>query len=85
MRLTSAGKVKILAPAGFIELAVSENVIAGNATAAARSSSVIPRSTQVDAGLGKTVPRDDLADRSHQVISRRWTGTSSTAWRWCFN
>ena len=26
-----AGKVKILAPAGFIELAVSENVIAGNA------------------------------------------------------
>jgi alkyl sulfatase BDS1-like metallo-beta-lactamase superfamily hydrolase len=54
-----AGKVKIIAPQGFTEAAVGENVIAGNAMsrrAAYMYGNLLPRSPVgvVDAGLGKT-------------------------------
>src|SRR5690606_15701067 len=55
------GRVEVLAPAGFLEAAVSENVIAG--TAMARRATymygpLLPRDPQghVDAGLGKGIP-----------------------------
>lgn len=53
-----AGKVRIIAPAGFMEEAVGENVIAGNAMsrrALFQFGMLLPRSAkgQVDAGLGK--------------------------------
>ncbi|MCE4546039.1 MULTISPECIES: alkyl/aryl-sulfatase [unclassified Caballeronia] len=54
-----SGKVKIFAPEGFLEEAVSENVFAGNAMsrrAIYMYGSLLPRSAQgqVDGGLGKT-------------------------------
>ncbi|WP_213306887.1 alkyl/aryl-sulfatase [Paraburkholderia sacchari] len=54
-----SGKVKIYAPDGFLEEAVSENVFAGNAMsrrAIYMYGSLLPRSDkgQVDGGLGKT-------------------------------
>ncbi len=54
----AAGKVKIIAPAGFMEEAVGENVIAGNAMsrrALFQFGSLLPRSEKggIDAGLGK--------------------------------
>ncbi len=56
-----AGKVKILAPEGFMEEAVSENVYAGNAMSRRAQymyGTGLPRSPQgqVDSGLGKAVP-----------------------------
>jgi alkyl sulfatase BDS1-like metallo-beta-lactamase superfamily hydrolase len=55
-----AGKVRIIAPAGFLEHAVSENVMAGNVMtrrAMYMYGSLLPRSPrgQVDAGIGKAV------------------------------
>ena len=55
-----AGKVSIIAPKGFLEHAVSENVLAGNAMARRAQymyGSLLPRGPagQVDAGLGKAV------------------------------
>ena len=57
-----AGKVAIIAPAGFVEEAVSENVLAGNAMtrrAQYMYGGLLPRSAtgQVDAGLGKATSR----------------------------
>ncbi|WP_322044416.1 alkyl/aryl-sulfatase [Paraburkholderia sp. J67] len=54
-----SGKVKIYAPEGFLEEAVSENVFAGNAMsrrAIYMYGSLLPRSDkgQIDGGLGKT-------------------------------
>lgn len=54
------GKVPILAPEGFLEHAVSENIYAGNAMGRRSTymyGPVLPRSDhgQVDAGLGKTI------------------------------
>ena len=54
-----SGKVKIIAPEGFLEEAVSENVLAGNAMTRRslyQYGALLPRSTrgQLDAGLGKT-------------------------------
>ncbi|SEN59020.1 Alkyl sulfatase BDS1, metallo-beta-lactamase superfamily [Pseudomonas sp. ok272] len=56
-----AGKVKVYAPAGFMEHVMSENVYAGNAMsrrAQFQFGSLLPRGDkgQVDAGMGKTVP-----------------------------
>ena len=56
----AAGKVKIIAPAGFMEEAVGENVIAGNAMSRRgiyQFGPLLPRGEkgQVDAGLGKSV------------------------------
>lgn len=55
----NSGKVKILAPEGFLEEAVSENVYAGNAMsrrALYMYGALLPRGVngQVDGGLGKT-------------------------------
>ncbi|MBL8490733.1 MAG: MBL fold metallo-hydrolase, partial [Rhodocyclaceae bacterium] len=60
-----SGKVRILAPAGFMEHAVSENIIAGNAMgrrAQYQFGSLLPRGerSQVDAGLGKNLPRGTI-------------------------
>ena len=57
----AAGTVKVIAPAGFMEEAVGENVIAGNAMsrrAHYQFGPLLPRGErgQVDAGLGKTTP-----------------------------
>ncbi|MDQ8036481.1 MAG: alkyl sulfatase dimerization domain-containing protein, partial [Pedobacter sp.] len=54
-----SGKVKVLAPEGFLEEAVSENVFAGNAMARRAIymyGALLPRSDkgQIDGGLGKT-------------------------------
>ena len=56
-----SGKVKVYAPEGFLEEAISENVYAGNAMSRRTLymyGSILPRSAkgQVDAGLGKTGP-----------------------------
>ncbi|MBP5958658.1 MBL fold metallo-hydrolase [Pseudomonas anatoliensis] len=56
-----AGKVKVFAPAGFMEHVMSENVYAGNAMsrrAQYQFGSLLPRGEQgqVDAGLGKSTP-----------------------------
>ncbi len=53
------GKARIIAPEGFLEAAVSENIIAGNAMSRRASymyGSLLPKGAkgQVDAGLGKT-------------------------------
>ena len=55
-----SGKVRIYAPDGFLEHAVSENVMAGNAMsrrAIYMYGALLPKGErgQVDAGLGKTV------------------------------
>lgn len=56
-----AGKVKIFAPQGFLEAAIAENILAGNAMsrrAVYMYGALLPKSErgQVDAGLGKTIP-----------------------------
>jgi alkyl sulfatase BDS1-like metallo-beta-lactamase superfamily hydrolase len=56
-----AGKVKVFAPAGFMEHVVSENIFAGTAMsrrAQYQFGSLLPRGErgQVDAGLGKSSP-----------------------------
>ncbi|MGE8069446.1 alkyl/aryl-sulfatase [Pseudomonas sp. NPDC089569] len=56
-----AGKVKIYAPAGFMEHVVSENVFAGtamNRRAQYQFGSLLPRNEQgqLEAGMGKTAP-----------------------------
>lgn len=58
----AAGKVKVYAPEGFYEHAVSENVLAGTAMSRRAQymyGALLPRGErgQVDAGLGKSVPR----------------------------
>ncbi len=60
-----AGKVSVLAPAGFMEHAVSENIIAGNAMgrrAQYQFGPLLPKGerSQVDAGLGKNLPRGTI-------------------------
>lgn len=62
----SAGRVSVIAPAGFLEEAVGENVIAGNAMARRahyQFGALLPRGAkgQVDAGLGKTVSQGTLS------------------------
>jgi alkyl sulfatase BDS1-like metallo-beta-lactamase superfamily hydrolase len=76
-----AGKVKIVAPHGFLEHAVSENVFAGNAMSRRASymyGSIVPKGKQgtVDAGLGKTtssgqftlIPPTDLVSKTGQKL-----------------
>lgn len=60
-----AGKTAIIAPVGFMEEAVSENVMAG--TAMARRAQfqfghTLPRNAccQIDSGMGKTIPRGTI-------------------------
>ena len=72
-----AGKVKIIAPNGFIEEAVSENVIAGNAMsrrAIYMYGALLPRNPQggVNGGLGQTTSTGTAdADRSPPTSSAR--------------
>ncbi|WP_454726936.1 MULTISPECIES: alkyl/aryl-sulfatase [Cupriavidus] len=60
-----AGKVAVIAPAGFMEEAVSENVLAGNAMSRRAQymyGTNLPKSEtgQVDAGLGKATSRGTI-------------------------
>jgi len=60
-----AGKVQVIAPAGFMEAAVAENIIAGNAMsrrAQYQFGSLLPKGerSQVDAGLGKTLSHGSI-------------------------
>lgn len=77
-----AGKVKIIAPQGFMDHAISENVMAGNAMARRASymyGNLIPKSPrgQVDAGIGKTtsagtitlIPPTDLVSRTGEEMT----------------
>ncbi len=62
----AAGKVKIIAPAGFMEEAVGENVIAGGAMsrrALYQFGPLLPRGVkgQVDSGLGKTISAGSIS------------------------
>ncbi|WP_250450845.1 alkyl sulfatase dimerization domain-containing protein [Caballeronia sp. ATUFL_M2_KS44] len=57
-----SGKVAVIAPEGFMEAAISENVMAGTVMwrrAQFQGGSTLPRNAccQIDAGLGKTGPR----------------------------
>lgn len=57
-----AGKVRVIAPDGFMDHAISENVLAGTAMlrrAMYQGGSLLPRGEQalVDSGLGKAAPR----------------------------
>ncbi len=56
-----SGRVRVIAPEGFLEAAISENVIAGNVMTRRASymyGALLPRNAKghVDAGLGKGVP-----------------------------
>lgn len=60
-----AGRVQVIAPAGFMEEAISENILAGNAMSRRAQymyGSLLPKSPtgQVDAGLGKGLSRGTL-------------------------
>jgi len=60
-----AGRTKIIAPAGFMEEAVSENVMAGPAMARRAQfqfGHTLARNAccQIDAGMGKTIPRGTI-------------------------
>jgi alkyl sulfatase BDS1-like metallo-beta-lactamase superfamily hydrolase len=61
----AAGKVQVLAPSGFMETAVAENILAGNAISRRTQyqlGPLLPPSPrgQVDAGLGKAVARGTI-------------------------
>lgn len=61
----AAGKVQVLAPAGFMETAVAENILAGNAISRRTQyqlGPLLPPSPrgQVDAGLGKSIARGTI-------------------------
>ncbi|MHA7001834.1 alkyl/aryl-sulfatase [Aeromonas schubertii] len=60
-----AGKVQVIAPEGFTEHAISENVLAGNAMARRATyqyGNVLPKSAtgQVDAAIGKSIALGEL-------------------------
>src|SRR4051812_5895743 len=76
----ASGKVKVIAPDGFMEHAVAENVIAGNAMsrrAQYQFGSVLPvgEQAQIDTGLGKAlsrgsislIPPNDLIKQSYET------------------
>jgi len=77
-----AGKVKIIASQGFLEHAVSENVMAGNAMgrrAQYMYGNLLPKGPkgQVDAGLGKTVSTGSITMIAPTDIIRK-TGEERT-------
>jgi alkyl sulfatase BDS1-like metallo-beta-lactamase superfamily hydrolase len=60
-----AGKVKVIAPEGFLQYAISENVIAGNAMSRRASymyGNLLPKNSQgqVGGGLGQTTPNSQV-------------------------
>jgi len=71
-----AGRVQVIAPAGFLQAAVSENVIAGVPMARRAQfqfGQTLPKGPagQVDAGLGKTLPmgRPSLIAPTREIVS----------------
>ena len=78
-----AGKVRIIAPAGFMEEAVGENLYAGNAMirrAQYMYGTLLPRGPQgqVDAGLGKSLPRSVVSSLIHPTDTVDQTGQTLT-------
>lgn len=76
----AAGKAAIIAPAGFMEEAISENVMAG--TAMARRAQfqfghTLARNAccQIDAGMGKTIPRGTITLIAPTQLIREATET----------
>jgi alkyl sulfatase BDS1-like metallo-beta-lactamase superfamily hydrolase len=78
----ASGKIKVIAPDGFMEHAVAENVIAGNAMsrrAQYQFGSVLPvgEKAQIDTGLGKAlssgaislIPPNDLVKQAYETRS----------------
>jgi len=72
-----SGKVRVIAPARFMEEAVSENIFAGNAMIRRGQymyGTLLPRGPQgqVDAGLGKSLPRRMASSliRPTDIVSR---------------
>lgn len=68
-----SGKVKVIAPEGFMEFAVSEMIFAGNVMgrrAACQAGSGLPKGPrgQVDAGLGKTASNGSVTLISPTVV-----------------
>ncbi|WP_233837279.1 alkyl/aryl-sulfatase [Paraburkholderia sp. ZP32-5] len=77
-----SGKVKIVAPTGFTEAAVGENVIAGNAMGRRASymyGSLLPRSPEgiVDGGLGKTTSVGTITHAVPSIFAEK-TGQKMT-------
>jgi alkyl sulfatase BDS1-like metallo-beta-lactamase superfamily hydrolase len=74
----ASGKVKVLAPDGFMEHAVAENVIAGNAMirrAQFQFGSTLPvgERGQIDTGLGKALARGTISlIPPNEVIKQPW-------------
>jgi alkyl sulfatase BDS1-like metallo-beta-lactamase superfamily hydrolase len=78
-----AGRVQVVAPAGFLHAAVSENVIAGNVMtrrATYMYGTLLPRGPRghVDAGLGKAVPILATAGLVAPTDEIETTGTERT-------
>ena len=75
----AAGKVQVLAPSGFMEAAVAENILAGTAMsrrAHYQFGVLLPSGPrgQVDTGLGKAAGgRHHHADRAHRAPSSKTT------------
>lgn len=73
-----AGKVKIFAPLGFVENAIAENVMAGNAMSRRASymyGNVLPKDEKgnVGAGLGSTISSGNVTMiRPTNIISEAW-------------
>ncbi len=84
-----SGKVKILAPEGFTEHAISENVIAGNAMsrrAIYMYGALLPRNPEggVNGGAGQTTSTGTATLLCRQTSSLKLTRRSvSTASTWC--
>ena len=78
-----AGKIKVIAPAKFMEEAVSENIYAGNAMgrrAQYMHGALLPRGPQgqVDAGLGKSLPSRQHASLIYPTDTVTGTGQEMT-------
>jgi len=76
----AAGRVPVLAPEGFTEAAISENVIAGNVMtrrALYMYGNLLPKDAkgQIDAGLGKTTSRGSVS-LIEPTVSISETGTT---------
>ncbi|MBI5583353.1 MAG: MBL fold metallo-hydrolase [Deltaproteobacteria bacterium] len=78
-----AGRVRVIAPAGFLEEVVGENVFAGNAMIRRAQYMYGPLLTpgprgQVDAGLGKSLPRSVVSSLIPPTDSVERTGQTMT-------
>ncbi len=83
----ASGEVKVIAPDGFMDAAISENILAGvpmrrrGAFQFGPTLQPGPRS-HVDSGLGKAIGRGTASlIAPNWLITQPWSAMSSTAWR----